>query len=285
MRPMYWLSPETDAAYSFPNEYAFGTELVCAPITEKRDPVVQMGRADAWLPEGMWVDAFTGRIYSGGRKLSFWRPLSQMPVFARAGGIIPLQADQAISNDVQNPQALEVFVFPGADGSFTLWEDSGDTPTDLDENWASTRMAYCDEKSFTIEAPTGNLSVLPPKRSWRISLRGAQEVPVQATADGKPLTVHTAYDPETHTLRVALPELPTTAQVEVTFPQGIPAAENDVCREVFRLLNRAQMEYLKKQEILSIVETQPRNALSSLMTLGLEESLLSALCEILQAQA
>ena len=284
MRPMYWLSPQTGAAYSFPNEYAFGTELVCAPITEKCDPVVQMARADAWLPEGVWVDAFTGRIYSGGRRLSFWRPLSQMPVLARGGGIIPLQADQTISNDVQNPQALEVFVFPGSDGSFTLWEDIGDTPTDLYENWASTHMAYCDGKSFTIDAPAGNLSVLPPKRCWCIVLRGVREAPVQVAADGKPLSVRTAYDPETHTLRVALPELPTTAQVVATFPQGLSAVGNDVCREVFRLLNRAQMEYRKKQEILSIVETQPQDAISSLMTLDLEASLLSALCEILQAQ-
>ena len=57
------------------------------------------------------------------------------------GAIVPMQDRATLSNALENPAALEVFVFTGADGAFTLWEDAGDTPEDRDENWGVHRAA------------------------------------------------------------------------------------------------------------------------------------------------
>ena len=61
VEPMYWGSPDIDAAYHVPNEYMFGTELLAAPITEPMDKSSRRGKADVWLPPGGWFDFFTQR--------------------------------------------------------------------------------------------------------------------------------------------------------------------------------------------------------------------------------
>ena len=65
----------------------------------------------------------------------------------REGSIIPLKDMEGYDNSIENPEKLEVLVYPGESGEFVLWEDGGDTPEDLDENWVSTRMTKtADEK-------------------------------------------------------------------------------------------------------------------------------------------
>lgn len=71
-----------------------------------------------WLPQGEWYDFFDGRRYvsdnASGRRLEVWRALDRIPVFAKAGGIIPLQelATGDDVNDLRNPSVLHVLVFP-----------------------------------------------------------------------------------------------------------------------------------------------------------------------------
>lgn len=82
------------------------------------DPTAQRGRIEAWLPQGEWYDFFDGRRYvsdnASGRRLEVWRALDRIPVFAKAGGIIPLQelATGDDVNDLRNPSVLHVLVFP-----------------------------------------------------------------------------------------------------------------------------------------------------------------------------
>ena len=108
----------------------FGTELLAAPITEPMDKSSRRGKADVWLPQGDWFDFFTGRRYSAsspnGRRMTVWRPLDGIPVFAKAGGIVPMQplSEGDSINSVDNPQHLEITEWLGADGDFTRMEDS-----------------------------------------------------------------------------------------------------------------------------------------------------------------
>ena len=70
------------------------------------------------------MDFFTGLVYEGGRKLALHRPREVFPVLAKAGAIVPLDGRET-GNDTGNPPVLELNVFAGADGSFSLWEDDG----------------------------------------------------------------------------------------------------------------------------------------------------------------
>lgn len=124
VEPLYYRNRE-QAAYRYPNEYYFGSELLVAPVTEKADNS-GYARVNVWLPEGVWTDIFTGDKYeigTGGAEKTFLRTLDSIPVLAKAGAILPLSADQG--NGCGNPERLDVWVYAG-NGSYTLYEDDGD---------------------------------------------------------------------------------------------------------------------------------------------------------------
>ena len=95
--------------------------------------------------------------------MDLWRDIYEMPVLVREGSIIPLKDMEGYDNSIENPEKLEVLVYPGESGEFVLWEDGGDTPEDLDENWVSTRMTKTADENgtvFIVEAAQGNTAVI-----------------------------------------------------------------------------------------------------------------------------
>ena len=120
VRPMYYEWPEKAEAYEADHQFLFG-ELLAAPITEKSRAHGIAGKR-VWLPPGRWTDLFTGTIYRGGRWVTVWRDSGTMPVFARAGCILPL--DTAQDNACAAPETLEIFAYPG-NGSYELIEEHG----------------------------------------------------------------------------------------------------------------------------------------------------------------
>lgn len=117
IRPMYYEWPEEDAAYEADHQYLFG-DLLVAPITQKS---AELGIAEkrVWLPEGVWTDIFTGLQYAGGRWITVYRDMGCMPVFAKAGTILPLAA--TAENSCRTPDHIELFVYAG-DGEYSLLE-------------------------------------------------------------------------------------------------------------------------------------------------------------------
>ena len=86
---MYYAWPREDAAYQVPNEYLFGNQLIAAPITSPMSPQLRLAGVDAWLPDGLYHDLFTGILYRGGGEAPV-QAAESIPVLARAGGIVPL---------------------------------------------------------------------------------------------------------------------------------------------------------------------------------------------------
>ncbi|KAF2253828.1 glycoside hydrolase family 31 protein [Trematosphaeria pertusa] len=132
VQPMYWDYPEHEEAYNVPNQFRFGSELIVSPVTQPRDKGTHLAATKAWLPPGRFADIFTGLVYDGGRELQLHRPLHLTPVLAPEGAIIPLDAAHRPKSGSPNPEALEILLVVGADGSFDLIEDDG-TGTSVDD--------------------------------------------------------------------------------------------------------------------------------------------------------
>jgi alpha-glucosidase (family GH31 glycosyl hydrolase) len=165
VQPMYYDHPDEAAAYDVPNQFMFGTELLVAPITSPADRVTGLGRVKAWLPEGEWVDVFTGLGYTGGRTVYLHRDLTSIPVLAKAGAIVPMTPEESLLDGTDLPATVEVRVYAGADGDFTLVEDRDDS------RWALTRMSYDEQAGeLTIHDVDGDPATLPPDRSYRVSV-------------------------------------------------------------------------------------------------------------------
>jgi len=104
------------------NQYCFGSELLVAPIHysfSRTRPV--------YLPVGKWRDFWTGFLFDGGNEISCRAEINQIPVFARAGAIIPmLDPSPLVIENTKNGQILsasdnlKIFVYPGQDGFFRL---------------------------------------------------------------------------------------------------------------------------------------------------------------------
>ena len=277
VQPLYWDYPEIEAAYKLTDEFRFGTELLVAPIVDPAERSVQRAKADVWLPQGEWFDFFDGRHYTSrpaeGRRLEAWRDLDRMPVFAKPGAIVPLQmpAEGEALNSVANPRALQVVVFPGAENSFTLWEDDGAAQSK--DRWASTEMALRfegDSAQFSIAPAEGATDVIPASRDWTVTFRGiAPEAmhAVRATVDGSAAAPEVAYDAETLSLTVTLRDVPTSAAIAIDFADGLAVADDPVEADAFAVMKDAQMLYMTKEHAYRAIRELGKDALPALSTL------------------
>ena len=123
VRGMYLDYPDQEGSYTYRHQYMFGLEMLAAPISEPGygKPVLK----DVYLPEGeKWFDFFTGKIYEGGQAIPYSCPLERMPLFVRAGSILPMAPDMEYSD--QRPlDPLILDVYAGKPASFRLYEDDG----------------------------------------------------------------------------------------------------------------------------------------------------------------
>ena len=135
VRAMYLGWPELGAAYRFDRQYMYGDSLLVAPIGTPG------ARKRVWFPPGEWVDIFTGQRHRGPKAKTVRAPLERMPVFARAGAIVPRQPDTSHAAQ-QRGEPLVLGVYGGDDGSFTLYEDAGDGLDYQGGGFARTRFAW-----------------------------------------------------------------------------------------------------------------------------------------------
>lgn len=137
MRALWLHYPHDPEAAKLGSEYLWGRDLLVAPVTEKA--------AKSWhvyLPAGDWFDWWTGEKVSGDQWKERPVDLATMPIYVRAGAIIPFDpVRQYMSEQVDGPTSLKIF--PGTDGEFTLYDDDGESPAYLKGADAKTVWIRC----------------------------------------------------------------------------------------------------------------------------------------------
>jgi alpha-glucosidase (family GH31 glycosyl hydrolase) len=169
--PMYY-EYDCEDAYSAKNQYIFGSQLLVCPITKPADKRLNLASSRVWLPEGRWTDIFNGRIYRGGCWVNLYRDLDSIPVLARAGAIVPMY-ESGDTNSLSLEQPLEINVWRG-DGRFELYEDDGETNAYRSGKYAITTFEVSEDECgihFVINAPVGDVSILPKERKFTIRFR------------------------------------------------------------------------------------------------------------------
>ncbi|MFL6332116.1 MAG: glycoside hydrolase family 31 protein [Pyrinomonadaceae bacterium] len=121
MRPLWFEYPDDSRTYTIEDEYLVGRDLLVAPVV--RESATRRG---VYFPAGdNWVDWWTGKTYEGGRDAEIEAPLDRLPLFARAGSVIPTQPVVQHTGEMAG-QPLTLLVVPGADGTSSFYEDAGD---------------------------------------------------------------------------------------------------------------------------------------------------------------
>ncbi len=125
MAPMayYWQNDPT--SYEADDQYMFGKDLLVAPVFRKNQR-----RRKVFLPEGYWYDFWTKKLFKGGRVVDIVAPSDRIPVFVRAGALIPMLAWETETTMGLKPTMIELHLFmPVENGSWSsyLREDDGET--------------------------------------------------------------------------------------------------------------------------------------------------------------
>jgi alpha-glucosidase/alpha-D-xyloside xylohydrolase len=117
-----WLHyPEDRTAVARGDEYLFGRDLLVAPVMEKGATT-----RSVYLPQGVWYDFWTEERVEGGREVSRKVELETIPVYVRAGAVIPMGPVKQYTGEAgEGP--LTLWVHGGSDGACTLYEDDGET--------------------------------------------------------------------------------------------------------------------------------------------------------------
>ncbi len=177
-RPMYLGFPGSEGAYRNDGQYMLGDELLVAPVTKPG------GRAATrvWFPPGEWVDIFTGERHRGPGAERISVPLERMPVFARAGSILPRQTYVSnIGNGRVDP--LRIDVTAGAGGRFTLYEDAGDGYGYERGESSRTPLRWREQTNratLTIGRADGSYPGQPERRGYELTVDGIDR-PVAVT--------------------------------------------------------------------------------------------------------
>ena len=144
----------------------FGNAFLVAPITE---PSVK--EQAVYLPKGtQWIDFWTGEKLSGGRTVSKKTPIDIIPLYVKAGSILPLGPDVQYAME-KKWDNLEIRIYPGADGEFLLYEDENDNYNYEKGKYSVISFQWNDkEKKLTIGERTGLYTGMLKSRKFAIVL-------------------------------------------------------------------------------------------------------------------
>lgn len=236
IEPLYY-EWKQEEAFAAKTEYLFGDTLLVAPVAEPRK-ADGFAHINIWLPEGTWTDIFTSDEYvvpAGGRRLTVCRGLETIPVFARAGAILPLSAEKG--NSVANPRALEILVFKG-NGEYTLIEDveEGDGKAETHFVSAEHFSKVAGEQSLTMSGATD--------REVLVRFSNIKDGKIKLYIDGK----ETACQPYLTDWTAVKFAMSGGHEYRVVCEYSIPTPAEALLVRAERILLRAEGDYKAKWE-------------------------------------
>jgi len=168
MRALWLHYPDDPAAVARGDEYLWGRDILVAPVTER-------GAASRkiYLPRGVWYDFWSNEKQDGGRELSRVVDLETMPLYVRAGAILPLGPVKQYTSEPVN-QPLSLSIYPGADGSFLLYEDDGSSFNYRKGDWMGIEMNWSDrQRRLRLGLAKGSRMLSPSRREFAVKVGDA----------------------------------------------------------------------------------------------------------------
>jgi len=218
MRPLFADFAADRQVWNMTDEFMFGHSILACPIIDPQYTEEKIVRTDAmtgwdrndvrsqkeegrsidftatksavkYLPKGAsWYDFWTGMRYKGGQNVNLQTTLDRVPMFVRAGSILPLGPEMQYVGE-KTWDNLEIRVYPGADGTFTLYEDEGDSYR-YEQGIYSTITFRWDNKAgtLTIADRQGNYPGMLQQRQFSITLPDGRQKTVNYDGHSQKVT-------------------------------------------------------------------------------------------------
>lgn len=208
LRPLFSDFASDKRVWDMTDEFMFGRNILAAPILDPQYTDEKIIRTDAmtgwnrknadsqkeetvvdwtaakmatkYLPKGAtWYDFWTNKCYKGGQNVTLETTLNRVPMFVRAGSILPLGPEMQYVGE-QSWDNLELRLYPGADGSFTLYEDEGDNYNYEQGAYATIAFSWNDHaRTLTIGPRQGNYPGMILNRKFTVVLPDGQSRQVE----------------------------------------------------------------------------------------------------------
>jgi alpha-D-xyloside xylohydrolase len=144
MRALFMDFGKEKQVYDIGNQYMFGQSLMVSPVTKPG-----LKEQAVYLPAGaLWYDFWTGKAEDGGRSITTATPIDILPLYVKAGTILPWGPKVQFAGE-KKWDNLEIRVYPGTDGNFTLYEDENDNYNYENGKYTEIRFHW-DDKSRTL---------------------------------------------------------------------------------------------------------------------------------------
>ena len=162
MRALWLYYPQDKKASGMGDEYLWGRDMLIAPVYEKGAT-----QREVYLPEGEWYDWWTNKKETGKQTVSRSVDLATMPIYVRAGAIIPMDPiRQYAMQEVAGPTTIRVY--RGANGTFTLYEDDGITLGYEKGAFTKTQFTWDDANHKLIIKPASSRAA--KNKTFRVKL-------------------------------------------------------------------------------------------------------------------
>ncbi len=163
LRPLAMDFREDRRALETGDEFLFGPAILVNPVTEPGATTRRL-----YLPRAEWVDFWTGRREAGGRSIDAAAPLDRIPLYIRAGSIVPMGPEVQYATENLNAP-VELRVYPGADGEFTLYEDENDGYGYERGAYATVEIKWDDRaKRLSFGARHGRYPAMPAAETFHV---------------------------------------------------------------------------------------------------------------------
>jgi alpha-glucosidase len=187
-RPLVMDYPGEPAVLDLSTEWMFGNDLLVSPV-------VQSGvtQQSVYLPAGTWYDFATGQQYAGGTTSQVPVTSDHIPVFVKAGAIIPMSPPAQFADAPEMQRAVILSSWPGGSGQCTIYDDDGTTYSYEagDVSTTSIRHTRNDARALVSIGPrTGPFH--PARRDWLCNFRWVSRMPDSVTVDGSHVPQHAA---------------------------------------------------------------------------------------------
>ncbi len=211
MRPVFLDYPQLESFYNDDRDFLFGSDLFVAPVaTETVDPELVQ------LPPGDWYDYWTSQKHAGTEKLTLHPALDELPLYVRAGAIIPMQP--VVQSTGEKPNGpLEIRVYAGNDCRGSLYEDDGHTFAYQRGEFRRTNYAcQASAGSINVTAVTEKNAYQPWWHATRVTVFGAPAQPKEVHI-GEQSTRDWQYDANTHSVTLLVPNAQDSWSVRLAF--------------------------------------------------------------------
>ncbi len=194
MRPLVLAHQYDPRVADLDDQFKLGGDLLAAPVL---DPGIS-GRS-VYLPAGQWYDFWTGQRLEGGRDLWAHAPLDTVPLFVKAGTVLPMQPVQQHTGEPP-AEAITLRVYPGV-GESLWYEDDGQTLAYQQGEFRLTRFAVRGDESWVKVVASSDGPFVSPRRRWAWQVCGLAGAPDTVEVDGATVDGW-QYDAASHMLHV-----------------------------------------------------------------------------------